>query len=70
MANNPVQEIIRKGQGGKIRRSHNAGNTNNSSGRERGATTTDMELATPVGGRAIEDRSAITVAFPAIIADV
>ena len=29
-----------------------------------------MELATPVGGRAIEDRSAITVAFPAIIAVV
>ena len=69
MTNNLVQEIICTGLRRKIKSRRKGGNTNNSS-RGGGATITDMELATPVGGRAIEDRSAITVALPAIIAGV
>ena len=69
MTNNLVQEKIGTGLRRKIKRSRKGGNTNNSS-KGGGATITDMELATPVGGRAIEDRSAITVDFPAIIAVV
>ena len=68
MTNNLVQEIIGTGQRRKIKRRRKGGNTNNNSSKRGGATITDMELATPVGGRAIEDRSAITVDFPAIIA--
>ena len=70
MTNNLVQEIIHIGLKKEIKGSRKGGNTNNSSSKGGGATITELELATPVGGWAIEDRSAITVDFPAIIAVV
>ena len=75
MTNNLVQEIIHIGLKKEIKGSRKGGNTNNTnntnnSSKGGGATITALELATPVGGWAIEDRSAITVDFPAIIAVV